>query len=335
MKTIYFAHHRQNRFAILTVICSLGIGLTIPMTAQGASAGKEPFNFLFLDADARPAAMGGAYTALASDANALLYNPAGLGLLSGHQAVLMRNQHVAEVSQDYIALSLAPGFGFFLDRLSYGSIPRTTVSEPGGVGSFTPWDQAVGVGLGREVGGGLGLGLAAKYLASDIAGYSASGFAFDGGLLLRVPGSPLSAGLSVQNIGPPISYRSVPEPLPLNVRLGTALALDALGQALTLSLDASKERSEGALFSAGAEVLLGKRTSLRAGFNGRNEAGTGFTFGIGWGYEGLGLGYAFVPMGDLGTAHRASVSWRWGQEPRVAAADAAPEADKALKAIRP
>jgi len=68
-------------FPLLGVILSLA-----PARPCLAGIGAEPFDFIFLDAGARPAALGGAYTSLAMDANALLYNPAGLaGTLKTYQ----------------------------------------------------------------------------------------------------------------------------------------------------------------------------------------------------------------------------------------------------------
>ena len=69
------------------------------------AAGTEPFNFLALDADARAVALGGAYTALATDANALLYNPAGLGLVRQSQIAFMHNQYIAGLTQEYMGLA--------------------------------------------------------------------------------------------------------------------------------------------------------------------------------------------------------------------------------------
>jgi hypothetical protein len=60
--------------------------------ADNGSAGAEPFAFLQLDSSARSAALGGAYTALASDANALQYNPGGLGMVRQNEAQFMYNQ---------------------------------------------------------------------------------------------------------------------------------------------------------------------------------------------------------------------------------------------------
>jgi hypothetical protein len=45
------------------------------------SAGTEGASFLDIPVGAAPAAMGGAYSALASDVYAPIYNPAGLGRL--------------------------------------------------------------------------------------------------------------------------------------------------------------------------------------------------------------------------------------------------------------
>ncbi|MDE2291014.1 MAG: PorV/PorQ family protein [Elusimicrobia bacterium] len=288
-----------------------------PPPAHAASAGREPFNFLFLDADARSVAMGGAYTALATDGNAMLYNPAGLGGAEEHRASFMRTQYVAGISQDYLGVSLRQGAGFMLDHLSYGDIPRTTLSQPAGTGSdFGARDIAAAAGYGRAVLPGLRFGAAAKYIDETIDTVSGAGWAVDAGALYdvtRFPGLRLAA--AVQNAGPPVTFESGRENLPLTARAGAEWTGDVLQQHSTLSLDVARERSEAPIFALGIETVFGKRLALRAGYTTRDAAGTGVTLGLGWMLGELDVSYAFVPMGDLGNAHRFSLAMRWGGAP--------------------
>lgn len=289
--------------------------------ARAASAGREPFSFFFLDADARAVALGGAYTALATDANALLYNPAGLGGAQEHRAAFMRSQYVAGISQDYLALALRQGLGLSVNHLSYGDIPRTTLSQPAGTEtSFGARDVAAGAGYGRAVLPGLRLGLGLKYIDETIDAVSGAGWAADAGALWDVAAFPgLRLGAAVQNMGPPVTFEAGRENLPTAGRLGAAWTMDVLQQRSTLSFDVARARSEGAVFSVGVETVVGERLALRAGYGTRNDAGTGLALGLGWLLGGLDVSYAFVPMGDLGNAHRFSVACRWGGPAKEAA----------------
>jgi len=71
----------------------------------GGTEGATPFNFLFLDANARPVALGGAYAAIAQDANALLYNPAGLAGVRRTHLTLQHTEHFQSVNQEYGAIA--------------------------------------------------------------------------------------------------------------------------------------------------------------------------------------------------------------------------------------
>ena len=73
-------------------------------------AGAEPFNFLFMDSNARATGLGGAYTALAADANALWYNPAGLARVRRYEATFMHNEHVEGITQEFVGFA-APKAG--------------------------------------------------------------------------------------------------------------------------------------------------------------------------------------------------------------------------------
>ncbi len=286
--------------------------------AEPCSAGKgeDAFNFLLLDAGARPVAVGGAYTALATDANALLYNPAGLGLVRRHEATFMHNEYVQGLKQEYMALALKQGFGLSLNYLSFGDIPRTTISKPEGTGSnFTISDMAASAGYGRRVRPDLSLGLGVKLIRETIDDVKAQGTAADLGALYDAPWARgLSLGLALQNLGPGVRFQSQREKLPMNTRLGAAYAFKLWDNDDVISVDFSKTRGEGLLISAGAETVIKKTVSLRMGFNARNDADIGLTAGFGWRIKNASIDYAVVPFGDLDIAHRMSVSLRWGRD---------------------
>lgn len=299
----------------------LSILLALAPAARASGAGADPFNFLFLDADARPVAMGGAYTALAGDANSLLYNPAGLARVRGHEATFMHNQHFVDITQEYAAYASRWGWGANINTLRFGDTARTTYSNPGGsgLGSVGMDSMALGLGYGRELFAGLRAGAGLKYIHESIAGVSASGYAADLGVQhdpAFLPG--LSLGAAVQNLGPSVRFQHDSEKLPMNLRIGTAYAFGLLGLSHTAAFDATKERSESPLYAFGFETLAAGSLPVRFGFNTRNQAGPGVTAGIGWRTENLRLDYAFVPYGALGSAHRFSVTVRWGKTEDVA-----------------
>src|SRR6266700_5699061 len=224
----------------LFLIAAIWIGgVTGPQALHAASAGADPFDFLFLDADARAAALGGAYTALATDANSLLYNPAGLGRLEDNQATFMHNHYFQGIHQEYAALGLENGLGFQLSHLSFGDVPVTTVSQPQGTGeSTTLSDLLLGMGYGHTVGQDLSLGGEVKYLRERIAGIGPDAVAFDVGAHYRVPQvRGLSLGLAVQNLGPRVRFQSEKEQLPQMVRGGFGYEFNVYGVKHTISSD--------------------------------------------------------------------------------------------------
>lgn len=313
--------------------------LTLLPGAAHASAGEEPFAFLSLDAGARAAALGGAYTALAQDSNALLYNPAGLSRVEKGEATFMHNEHFAGVAQEYAAFALTNGIGGNLNYVNLGSMPRTTVSDPGGAGDFSAWDLALAGGYGRRLSEALGAGAGLKLVREAIDDESATGFALDLGALYSVRDYPgLDLGLAVQNLGPSVRFQNGSENLPVNFRGGAAYSFTAYGQASALALDFSKELSEEAVVAMGAETVAAKALALRLGFNTRNAAGYGVSVGLGWLLRDFSVDYVFIPYGELGDSHRFSLTCRWGgaaPHPKPARVERAPAPPEPLKAAEP
>ena len=292
------------------------LALSAPRPCHAASSGKEPLQFLFLDANARAVGLGGAYTALARDANALLYNPGGLGKVQSHEATFMHNQYFEGVAQEYLAYASPYGWGALLNYLSFGDVPKTTISNPSGsgLGSAGLSDLALAVGYGRRFHDEFSVGAGLKYVRESIAGAAGHGMMADLGALYAPQAlEGLTLGLAAQNLGPSVKYQSAKESLPLNLRLGAAYEFNIGGQKNTLSLDVAKERSEQALVGAGLESIVAGVLPVRVGFNTRNDAGPKVSAGLGWIHEALSVDYAFVPFGELGTTHRISATWRWGR----------------------
>ncbi|MCX5797217.1 MAG: PorV/PorQ family protein [Elusimicrobia bacterium] len=293
------------------VLAALSLALARPCLA---GAGAEPLDFLLLDANARAVGLGGAYTALATDANALLYNPAGLAKVGRHEATFMHNVYMQGIGQEYAAYASPQGWGADLNFLDFGGVQRTTLSSPGGAGLGETGlsDLALGAGYGRSLTESLAVGVGVKYIRETIDDVKAQGFALDAGGLYAVPAlSGLTVGLAVQNLGPTVRFDRASENLPLNLRAGAAYGFKVSGHGNVVALDVTKERSQSALVAVGGETRLLEPLALRMGFNTRNDAGIGITAGFGYLFKAGSVDYAIVPMGDLGDAHRISLTLRW------------------------
>lgn len=296
-----------------TAAALLAVSTATAARAQSA-AGAEAFDFLNLDSSARAVGMGGAYTALANDSNALRYNPAGLSRVKANEATLMQNQYALGVTQQYIATALRSGLGFQFNYVTLGDIPRTTISNPGGTGGrLNVSDTALGAGYGRAVSPDLGVGAGVKYFSESLGDTTATGWALDFGGMYRVPDvRGLTLGAALLNLGPAVKYASAKEKLPTTLRLGGAYALSVAKQDLVLALDVDKTPLDKLRFGVGGETLIDKQYAVRAGFTTRADAGLGIALGLGWRGRQWGGDYAFVPIGDLGVAHRVSLTLRWG-----------------------
>jgi hypothetical protein len=257
--------------------------------------------------------MAGAYTALATDAAALGFNPAGLARLEKNEAMFMHDQHFESVTQDLLSVAVRPGYGFSAQALDYGSFDRTTYSSPGGgLGAFSVSDLALSAGGARAF-GPLALGAAGKWIRESNDGTVASGVAADVGALWDVAAVPgLSLGASGRNLGGSVRFQSGRELLPSEGRFGAAWTTSAGGVGWTASADAVQQAGDRPRGAAGFEAVVRGVLSLRAGWTSRNDAGLGWSAGVGWRGPVWSADYALVPYGDLGLVQRLGVTVRWG-----------------------
>ena len=260
---------------------------------------------------ARPVGMGEAYTAVADDAAAISWNPAGLARIARWQAAAMYDTADNGVNLSYAAAAVPVGSGTAgasVTALNWGT-----------------WDVRDATGLRTGSGSGMDLALALAYaftLPGRMGG--SAGFAVErvseavGGSLFglsaggQLPvGDALTAAFSLQHFGPKADGFS----LPAAARAGAAWTGVAN---TTLALDAGYGLTDHAVIvAAGAETRVLRMFALRAGFkkelaNDALTGLTGLTLGVGFRRGRLGIDYAFQPFGDLAVSHRISLLYGLG-----------------------
>jgi len=296
---------KANLFTAIIVLLSS----TPAVFAAGTTA-----SFLKLGAGARATGLGGAFTAVSDDINALSYNPAGLANLERSEMGFTRAELVEGVSYNFLGYSrpVAKGnIGLGVNYLSQSSMEGRGVNREV-TGKFGASDTAINLAYGRPLTARTGLGVNFKYITSHIAGESANGWAVDAGCQYKAPVKGLSLGVAMQNLGPKMKFMDEGSSLPLAAKAGIGYAV--LGNIL-LSFDVNRQINEKkTVFSFGSEYIVFNSFSMRAGYlksavssgNGLVDAG-GFKAGFGFRFRSFNLDYAVTPFGDIGKAHRISL----------------------------
>lgn len=306
---------------IISVLFSLVLSLFVcfPLNlAAGGNIGVSPFDFLFLDTSARPAAMGGAYAALSAGPETLDYNPAGLDKTDSNSVAFSHRIHFQDVSQQTAGIIFKPdsirnSFAFTLNTLGFGNIQRTTLSNPSGagLGNFSIRDWAISAGLSQNIKDNLSSGLSVKYLRETIDDITGDAIAIDIGFMtdLNNYDLPITLGVAAQNIGTKVKFQSDREDLPLNLKMG--MAYKFLTDKGVFAIDMNSPRKGETSFHAGFEFKSLKYAAVRIGYNGRNESGNGLTIGFAGTYNKFLLEYAFIPYGNMGNSNVISLAFMW------------------------
>lgn len=256
-----------------------------------------------LGAGNRALALGGAYVAVADDASAALWNPAGLAALERRRLEASHTDLFGMgYAEQYLSLGL-PSWRWGATSLTLRMFGVDGIEERDDRNVLLGDDledreTEIVLAHARRLRPGLSLGLGAKLQQQSLAGYSGGGFGLDAGLLVR----PLelaggragtggwTLGLAVRNLLEPgirLDQETVPDPRA--VRVGTAWR-GGLSASLTglVSLDLEKTAGMDPRLHAGAEVDLNRVAAVRAGLlDGSLTAG----FGLQW--KGVAVDFAF------------------------------------------
>ena len=253
MKSLF--NHRvvsltSRHLMVLTcVLALLGVSGNI-LTASGQVGGAAVV-FLKIEPDSRAAGMGNAGVALADNASASFWNPAGLAFQEGTELGLTHSNWLPEFNAglfyEYLmAKKSFPGWGTFGAHITYLFLGehegRDGQNNP--TGTFRSYDLAVGLSYGVKLSETFSLGTSVRFIYSNLApGTSVEGQetkagvvgAFDLSALYRTryfdmgtSRGQFSAGFNLANMGPKVQYSDSDQadPIPTNLRFGYAFTVE-------------------------------------------------------------------------------------------------------------
>lgn len=263
---------------LLSVFALLFLGAGITQ----AQVGITSVPFLQIEPDSRAAGMGNTGVAIADNASAVFWNPAGLAFQNGNQISITHSEWLpqfnADLFYDYLVgkyqIEDIGTFGVHITYLNLGEQKRTSVENPTGegLGRFNSYEFAGGISYGYQIDQNWSLGTGVRYIRSSLADGDVEGEKIEPGSSVGFDLAGMyqadtfkflerdaswNAGLNISNIGPGVSYTStaVKDPLPTMFRAGWSFKtnLDKQGiNTLTLANDISKvmaRNGKGALGS--------------------------------------------------------------------------------------
>jgi len=304
-------------------VAGLVLTLIRPLAAASGYAGE----FLSLGTGARALALGSAYVALADDATAGYWNPAGLAILKERQFHFMHSERFSGlVKNDYLALALTGkrihGLSFSLIRVGVDDIEFTTLQNPNiplgpdnrpVVSSrVSSSDYAFYLSGGRQLSSRLALGSSLKLIYRSIGGYSAYGFGLDLGLRFHLgPGIALAANLKDITTTPIVWNTDTTDKIHPSVLLGMAYTHSLAEGRATIAI-ASRAGGNAADYSGTKPLNAGleywyKNIALRAGIEESRQA-----LGIGLDlHKRLALDMAYLQHDELEATYRFSAGFHF------------------------
>ena len=222
-----------------------------PFRAAQAQTGGAAVVFLMIEPDSRSAGLGNAGVALADNASAIFWNPAGLAFQRGAELSLTHSNWLPEFNAGLFYEYLVgkyhvDGLGTFGAHITYLNLGEHDYRDGANesLGTFKSYDLAVGASYGFNVTENLAIGTGLRLIYSNLAGGVAvegqeakAGVSagFDLGALYKTPSFSLGGtqaranfGFNLANMGPTIQYAddAQADPIPTNLRFGYSLTFD-------------------------------------------------------------------------------------------------------------
>lgn len=204
----------KNISRLLIIVFALLLALDV-YAGGGNRTGTGGASQLLVPVGPRGIAMGESNIATSYGVESLFWNPAGVAKMSNSTDVMFSHMnYIADIGVEYGAVAVNfEGFGVLslsVKSLSIGDILITTTTDPDGLGGavFSPQNLTAGISYSRELTERIAIGVTANLITETISQVSATGVAFNVGVVYRDLANinGLSMGVVLKNLGPQMKY---------------------------------------------------------------------------------------------------------------------------------
>lgn len=210
----------NDRMTSRLLLTSLALG-ALPMVAvaqqdvaDNVAYGSTTAEFLLLGANARGAALGGSYVAMATEVGGLNANPAATALMTRPGAQFSQYDYVADTKLNWGAVAFPFGggsraFGLQLGTFGFSEQPVYTVETPDGTGEvYDVSETFAAVTFAQNFSDRFSVGFTAKGVFDQLGQASGSAFAIDFGTHFHssLSGKPIRFAFTLSNLGTKMKY---------------------------------------------------------------------------------------------------------------------------------
>lgn len=263
-----------------SILQSCLIGLLLIVTVKSTLSqqnlqrlGKSGFTFLKLSPSARAAAIGDAYTAMATDVYAMFWNPAGLTHVKNFAYGFTYGKWIVEsklmtAAAAYKLGSLAVGLSIISFKPQ--EFEETTIFAPEGTGRMiSGGDIAIGGAIAIQFTDRLSFGFKASWIEETIDRDKARGFTVDFSTFYHTGFRDLVLAMAMKNFGPDRKYINEEFKMPLLFNINTAMSF--IGKrgnpfVLTLSGESCFATDFRDRYHLGTELWILDTIAIRGGY---------------------------------------------------------------------
>lgn len=305
----------------------------------GQRAGISAFQFLKIGVGARGIALGETFVAIANDASALYWNPAGLTQFTSQQLIVAHTEYVVDIKHEFFgaAYHLTPNdaVGVSVSSLHMDQMEITTEVQPFGTGNYFSFgDLGIGLSYSKKMTDQFSFGVTLRYVEETLDVLKMKGLMVDLGTYYWTGLGSSRFAVVVSNFGADVtpsgeateyggtkvsSFQSFSPPT--QFKIGFAMdPMESDNQKVTTSIELNHPNDNSENLHVGVEYQWEKWLWLRTGvkrtlgeplFARDNSSSNDVTAGLGVAVpvldETVMLDYAFANYNTLGSVHRISL----------------------------